>query len=407
VNTKRNIDYWGIVTRSVRIAWNNKFLWFFGFFAGSGWGGGQVGYNPHGERIVGQVQDFFVAHLELLVAFIVGMVFLTLVLAVLAVISKGAIVSCISRADRGERIRLEEGWDMGVKRFWGVLGIGLLGVLAFLVVTAVCVLAVVVPVVGGAPGIAIAVLIGALLFVPYVAFLFLLAFTVIYAERHYIIAGVPAMDAIGIGWEMTRTYFLQSLLMWLVSLVSAIVFSIALLIVLFIIAVPFILIGAANLVAGLVLGIPVGLVVVIVASSAYSTFDHALWTLLYDDLRGGPAAPATAPAGAGPPARVDSRPPAVLPADGGTPSDGAGDGTSPEPIEMGPPDDMPVSTEPIELGPPDDMPARTEPIELGPPGEAPSEREGTEPGRTESGGAGPKATESGGEPEGRENDGGQ
>mgnify|MGYP000585571050 CR=1 FL=1 len=43
MTTARNIDYWGIVTRSARVAWDHKFLWFFGFFAAGGGGGGGGG----------------------------------------------------------------------------------------------------------------------------------------------------------------------------------------------------------------------------------------------------------------------------------------------------------------------------------------------------------------------------
>ena len=74
--------------------------------------------------------------------------------------------------------------------------------------------------------------------------------------------------------------------MWLVSFASSMAFLISLLVVLLAIAIPFILIGVASPPVGLILGIPVGLVVLILAVSAYSTYDHSLWTLMYRDLTG-------------------------------------------------------------------------------------------------------------------------
>ncbi len=111
MTTARSIDYWGIVSRSAGIAWNHRFLWFFGFFAASGGGGGgnSMNWKDHG---VDEIRDFFMSHIGMMMA-----------LFVLNLISKGALLSCISRADDGERIRFEEGWYAGIKAFWGMLGI--------------------------------------------------------------------------------------------------------------------------------------------------------------------------------------------------------------------------------------------------------------------------------------------
>jgi hypothetical protein len=291
----RNIDYWGIVTRSARVAWNHKFLWFFGFFAGSG-GGGGGNYGSLGEQGATEIRDFFVSHLEILALIVVGIVLLWLVLLVMGLISKGALFSCIRRADSGERITFDDGWRAGLKSFWGLLGIAVLALLMFFLVSGICIVAVVLPLVGGAPGIAVAIFIGAILFIPYLVFLFLLAFTVIYAERHYVISGCDVSEALLFGWNLTRSYFWQSLLMWLVSFASSLAFALALIIALLAMAIPFVLIGLASPVAGLILGIPVGLVAVILSASAFSTYEHSLWTLMYGELVGPPAA-----AGAGGP----------------------------------------------------------------------------------------------------------
>jgi hypothetical protein len=323
MTTARNIDYWGIVTRSARVAWNHKFLWFFGFFAAGGGGGGN--YGSVGEHGAAEIKDFFLAHIEVLAAIIMGLVLLWLVFVVMGIISKGALISCIRRGDAGEHITFEQGWRAGLKSFWGILGLALIAVLAFLVVSGVCVIAVVLPLVGGAPGIAVAIFIGAILFIPYLVFLFLLAFTIIYAERHYVLAGVGVPDALAFGWNLTRACFWQSLLMWLVSFASALGFFICLVIALIAMAIPFILIGLANPIVGLVLGIPVGIVALILATSAYSTYDHSLWTLLYGELTAPEAVVTAGGAGgpADPAARIVPEIPRHLPGHGPDRSGGA------------------------------------------------------------------------------------
>jgi hypothetical protein len=279
MTSDREIDFWNIVTRSVRLAWNHKFLWFFGFFTAST---GSI-FN-WGERGTGHVRDFFLAHLEVLVVIVLGLVLLWLIFFIMGIISKGALIACVSRAHRGESIDFETGWHAGFHAFWGLLGILVTGVLAFLVVSVVCAIAVVVPLAAGAAGVAIAILIAAVLFVPYVAFLFALTFTIIYAERTYVIQGTTVGEALVSGWGLTRSNPGKSLLLWLVTFLSAIVFVLGLVIALVALALPFVLIALANTVLALALGLPLGIIVVILASSAFSTYDHTLWTLFYIDL---------------------------------------------------------------------------------------------------------------------------
>ena len=281
----RAIDYWDIVTRSLRVTWNHKFLWFFGFFAASGGGGGGNSMNWNEHR-VDSIGEFLLSRIEILVALVLFVLVLWLVFFVMNIISKGALASSIYRADRGAPVRFEDGWHAGFKAFWGLLGIAVTGIIAFLVVTTVCVLAVVLPLVAGSAGVAFAVLIGIVLIVPYLAFAFLLTFTITYAEREYVIAGAGVGDSLVAGWDLTRTCFWQSLLMWLISFGSTIAFMMGIGITILAVALPFILIGLASPPVGLILGIPIAIVILVVAVSAFSTYEHALWTLIYKDLKG-------------------------------------------------------------------------------------------------------------------------
>jgi hypothetical protein len=276
------IDYWDIVKRSISIAWNHKFLWFFGFFAASGGGGNFLNIGDNGGE---RIRDFFLANIELVVVIVLGIVFLWLIFFVMNLISKGALIGCIDRARRGEGIGFDIGWHAGFKAFWGMLGLFVTGFVAFLIVSVVCVLAVVLPLAAGAPGIALAVVIGAVLFIPYLVFLFLLTFTITYAEREYVIRGEGVTEALGTGWRMTRQFLGKSFLMWLISLLSVLVFIVSVLIVLVAASLPFILIALASPIVALVLGIPLAIVVLAVTGAAYSTYDHALWTLAYGALR--------------------------------------------------------------------------------------------------------------------------
>ncbi len=293
------LDCWDIVQRSLRTVWKYKFLWIFGFFVSIGGGGA----SNIAEEAGPAVRDFFMEHVEILVLVIVGLVILWLVLFVVNLISKAALIGATADADRGRDITLRGAWNEGLRAFWRMLGLLVIGVIAFLFVSVVCAIPIVLPLAAGAPGITIAVLIGAILLLPYLAFLFLLAFTITYAEREVVIERAGLGDALRTGWELTKQFFWMSLMVWLVMLLSGIIFAVGLVLVLLVLAVPFVLIGLVNLVAGLALGIPVGIVVVAVATGARGTYGYSVWTLAYMELKKGlPPAPTGVPGVSEPPA---------------------------------------------------------------------------------------------------------
>ncbi len=275
------IDYWDIVLRSQRVVFKHKFLWFFGFFLGSGGGGG----GNWGNEIGPEVRHWMITHVELLTVLIVCAVVLWLALVVMSLISKGALISGVSESDQGRQIAFGGQWNIGVRNALKILGLVMLSFAAVLVVMIALAIPILLPLAAGKVGIVIAIVIGAVLFFPFIAFLFALSFTITYAEREVVLRGVDVFSGISAGWEMTKQYAGKSLMMWLVSLASGIVFAMGLVLVLLILAIPFVLIGMANLVLGLVLGIPLGIAVIFVLSGAFTTYTYSLWTLLYNALR--------------------------------------------------------------------------------------------------------------------------
>jgi hypothetical protein len=304
-----SIDYWSLVSRSLRIVWRHRVLWFFGFFATAGSGGGFNWVEQGGPKI----RDFLLTNPAVLVLIIVGLVILWLVLFIMNVISTGAVVAGVHAASEDREVTFGFAWRQGLKAFWRLLGVSVLALIAFLFVTALCAVPVVLALFGGTSGIVIAIVIGAILLFPYLAFLFLLAFTITYAEREVVLAGAGVFDAISAGWDITRHHIWKSFVVWLVMLGSGIAYGLGLILVLLIVAVPFILIGLANVFVALVLGIPIGIVIVVVASGAFGTYSYSVWTLAYDELKRIDGAPVAASPGAAPPAPPPTAPGAPVP----------------------------------------------------------------------------------------------
>lgn len=297
MNGPLRIDHWNIVSRSLRFALRHKVLWILGFFA-----------SVSGENVLRWTQDrgaplhdYLLPRLDVFAVAVAGLVLLWIGLLVVNTICRAALIAASSSADLGLSAALEGSLRAGAGAFAGMLALLAIAVVVFLAGTLACIVPVVLPLGAGVPGIVIAVVIGAVLFVPYIAFLFGLAFTITFAERALVTERVSIVEALGVGWRLTRTHFWTALVAWLVALVAGFVYVVGLVTALLFAAAPFILIGLVHRTLALVLGIPVAVVLVFVATGAFGAYRFAFWTLLYRGLRGPTADPAGTSLGPGGP----------------------------------------------------------------------------------------------------------
>ena len=182
-----NIDYWSLVSRSLRIVWKHKFLWFFGFFASASGGGGFNWVEDAGPRL----HQFFIANPEILVLVVVVAVIVWIALFVMNLVSTGALVACTHEASEGRHVTFGHGWREGLAAFWRLLAVVVLALIAFLFVTALCGIPVVLALFGGTPGIVIAIVI-------------VVAFT-IYIVAQMKAAGIAAETLLGIPYQQAVT----------------------------------------------------------------------------------------------------------------------------------------------------------------------------------------------------------
>ena len=266
-----SLDYWGLVTRSFHILWKHKFLWFFGFFAAAG--GGSAGNTTEWAEHAGpQVRDWVLTHVEVLTMVVMGMVIVWFVFFVMGLLSKGALIGSIAHAEREHDITFSRAWGIGYRNFLKMFAISVIGLVAFFVGAFIFAVPIVLPLVAGTSGAVVAIAIGALLFIPFLAFAFLLAFTVTYAEREAVLRSQGIFESLQLGWRLTRRYFWNSVVVWLVSLLSTLVFGLCIFFGLLVVAIPFILIGLMNVFAALVVGIPIGLALLFIVSGALGTY---------------------------------------------------------------------------------------------------------------------------------------
>lgn len=314
------MNYGELLSEAFRLAWRNRFLWFFGFFVGgtgssfnfpTNFGGRQMDV-PFGP-VSGPLRWISENLALFLTAVIAVVVVLVLVFILLAVISHGALAESVAALHRGEPRRFGSAWRAGTANFWRVLGLKILFLLMALGLT----LLVFLPAVLGALGVfaatesvglrVLSVVLG-VLFVVAMLILVFVPFAIInqFALRELVVGDRRILDSIGGGFGLLRRNVGRSLLVWLLQFGVMLGLGIAALVVIVILGAILLgpaiaLFAAEQATAAIVVGVVGGLlflVLLFVISGAISTFNHAYWTLAYLRLTDYPEGSEPAQAGA-------------------------------------------------------------------------------------------------------------
>ncbi len=311
------MNYGDLIKDAFWLTLRNRYLWFFGFFAGGastganfnipsgGSGGfddedfGQPGGGGFGGQMSAQGLDpgqLMFDNLALTLGIIALVVLVVLFFIVMTLISQGALAESVAAIDRNESRRFSSAFRAGLSNFWRVLGYYLLFILitlGLLLLIGIPIALLVVGVFAGTESIGariatviLTVLVGIVLlivvFVP-------LSIIGQFALREIVVGRAGIVGSVGGGYRLFRRNLGRSLLVWLIQVALSIGTGIALLIVLlilgFILFLPTIILAVTGFTtAAIVAGIVAALILLpllIVASGALGTFSHSYWTLAY------------------------------------------------------------------------------------------------------------------------------
>ena len=301
------MSYGDLIRDAFRITLRNRFLWFFGFFAGSAFfnfpsGGGNFDTDDFDQSGAGtsalaaQFGPRVFDNAALIVGLVVVVPLLALLFIVMSIISQGALSESVAAIDRGEGRRFGSTFRTGLRNFWRVLGyyvlffliaVGLLvaiGVPTALVIGGTFVATqstgarIIVAVLAGLAAIALLILI----FVP-------LHIISQYALREIVVRQERVFGSVGSGYGVFRRNLGRSLLLWLIHIGLMIGIGIALLVAALLVGlvlfIPTIALALAEYTtAAIVAGVIAGLILLpllLAASGAAGTFGHSYWTLAY------------------------------------------------------------------------------------------------------------------------------
>jgi hypothetical protein len=304
------MNYGDLIRDAFRITLHNRYLWFFGFFAG-GTGTNFVGnvpstggnFNPEEFQRSGAGLSGLTAQVGqglsetvLIFGIVVVVLLIALFFIILAIISQGALADSVAAIDRGQGRRFGSAFSSGTGNFWRVLGyyiVFFLVALGLLVVIGIPVALLI----GGTfaatqstgARVSVAVAVGILAVLLLIVVFVPLSIIGQYALRDIVVRRERVLGSVGSGYGLFRHNIGRSLLLWLIqlglSIGIGIAFILLLLIVGLILFIPTIALAVAGYsTAAIIAGVIAGLILLpllLVATGAIGTFSHAYWTLAY------------------------------------------------------------------------------------------------------------------------------
>jgi len=292
------MSYGEILKTAFTITRRNRYLWFFGLFAG---GGAGLNFPTNFSPPSGDERDAFSGGLPsidpgVIIAVVAVVLLIAVGVIVLSLIAQGALVESVAAIDRGGERRFATAWRSGTRTFWRVLGWAVLLILialAILLVVGIPLGAIVFGVFSatGSLGVRIAVgIVVALLVIAALIMLFIpLSIVGQLSVRQLVLREERPVAALKHGYRMFRAHLGPSLLVWLILLgisfgVTIVLFILGLVLGV-VVAVPTIALFAADVVAGaiaiLVLAALILIPLFLVLFGALGTFTHSVWTLAY------------------------------------------------------------------------------------------------------------------------------
>lgn len=267
------MDYAKLITKSLQTAWKYKYLWLFGFFLEILDNKGNFRYTRHHWNIDPAV----------LIAIVFAALSLFLIFWLISILSEGALIHGVSRIEFGKKTSLSDCFSSGLAFFPKIFGIKLLAAIAVIAIVLGSVLFMV-PAFIAAPGLGLVV---AIFMIP---FMIVLSFMIVSVEawsvRYVVLQKKSWTEGLEFGWHMLKTNVGKTIGVALSSVLVKIIIVFAALVCMAFLAIPFVLMGLANLWLGLIPGIIVGSVILILLTGYMGVYSSSLWTYAFMQMTG-------------------------------------------------------------------------------------------------------------------------
>ncbi len=296
VKNFKEISYWEIFKKAGKLTWENRYLWWFGFFVSLSAIINFNFYSQHQEK-TGYLSNsgHFVSSLHshfssIGVVGIIIILIIYLVIMAIGIIGRGALISSLNKINQGKTLDFKLGIKEGRKYFWKIFWI------AFLITGGVLIMILIII----TPIILLflnqAYLIGSLM--GFLAFLIILLLSIvavflkIYGYLYVILGELSFLEAINNAYNLFRKNLAISLMVGLLFLGITILWMIILMLFLVPIvliffgfsSVLFLIIGKIGILISFLMGGSVLIAIILFFKSLYTVFAQTVWVLLFQEI---------------------------------------------------------------------------------------------------------------------------
>ena len=302
------MDYGEILSRAWKITWNNKILWLFGLFAGTGaslnTGNGGSGGGDGGGGFEGGPGGGLPPNIErqlerpeviAIILAITGVLLLIVVaLIVLSIIARGGLIGGIRLADDNGKVTFREAWSIGLRYFWRIFGMAIMLVAPILVGVMLY------------AGFAFITFgFGALCALPLLCLLIIayIPYSVVVwlGQIGVVVDDLNVFDGLRKGWELLKNNVAHVIVLGVILFVVGFVIGVVTLIPVTVVAFPAVLAFVIDpekpnvpLLVGAGIAFLCLLPILWLAGSVLTTWIYSVWTLAYRKLTGSVASPVVA-----------------------------------------------------------------------------------------------------------------
>ena len=313
--------YRQILKKAWEITWENKTLWFFGFFALALLGNNRAYnfvlnnldlisrqdltafytfrlyeraltsfdgiinfFNSLGNLIINKPLSFFLSTLIFL-----AVTALALALVWLMINSQICLISGIGRAKENKKIGFKDSFLLARKYFWPILE---LNIIVQIIIYLLFIIFIYPAIAYSSFFSAITSILFIFFFLIFIPLSIILAFLTIYASSFVILRNQGLLKSIGSAWHLFYKNWIPSLEMGLILFLIDIAAALGLIILIILLGIPFILLSVifyflasqAGLIFVAILMVICLIALIIIFTAILSTFQYSAWTLLFFNL---------------------------------------------------------------------------------------------------------------------------
>jgi hypothetical protein len=291
------IEYIAILKKAWQIAWEKKYLWWFGFFVALlGTGGMNFSLNDQEKTDLAKSQagkdivNFISTHHEAIMILLGIAMIIILLFVILGIIGRGALIKSIDSEIKGQSLNFKAGFGEG-RRYAGrifLLGLTLgLGIFFTLIILAIPVIFFFVN-----HSYILGALLGILAVFIFIPLMILTSFLRIFGQLYLILGDLGVFASFESAYNLFRKNIFSSVIMglilWPVSLAAALaVISAAILIAIIFLAIGFLLsffLGKIGIIIAAVPGVLSLLAVIFFTRAVWEAYAQTVWILFFFEI---------------------------------------------------------------------------------------------------------------------------